>query len=87
MIQCTLYAYILEKSRHVKVTSFEYRYLRPRVSVYSTKDGFTMDTHYQNLENTLIDLKHSLETGEFKDQDKKVCKDCYFKDVCSKNKS
>ena len=87
MIQCTLYAYILEKSRHVKVTSFEYRYLRPRVSVYSTKDGFTMDTHYQNLENTLIDLKHSLETGEFKDQEKKVCKDCYFKDVCSKNKS
>lgn len=87
MIQCTLYAYILEQNRHVKVTSFEYRYLRNKVSVYSTNNGLTMDTHYENLKNTLEDLKHSLETGVFEDKDKKICKDCYFKDVCSKNKS
>ena len=87
MIQCTLYAYILEKNRHIKVTSFEYRYLRNKVIVYSTNLGYTMDTHYANLEATLNDLKYALETGKFIDQEKSVCKDCYFKAVCSKNKS
>ena len=87
MIQCTLYAYILEKNRHIKVTSFEYRYLRNKVVVYSTNLGYTMDTHYANLEATLNNLKYALETGKFADQEKSVCKDCYFKAVCSKNKS
>ena len=87
MIQCTLYAYILEKNRHIKVTSFEYRYLRNKMSVYSTDFGYTMDMHYENLERTLNNLKYALETGKFEDQEKSVCKDCYFKDVCSKNKS
>ena len=87
MIQCTLYAYILEKNRHIKVTSFEYRYLRNKMSVYSTDFGYTMDMHYENLESTLNNLKYALETGKFEDQEKSVCKDCYFKDVCSKNKS
>ena len=87
MIQCTLYAYILEKNRHIKVTSFEYRYLRNKVVVYSTNLGYTMDTHYANLEATLNDLKYALETGKFVDQEKSVCKDCYFNAVCSKNKS
>ena len=87
MIQCTLYAYILEKSKHVKVTSFEYRYLRNKVHVYSTNLGYTMDMHYENLEHTLKELKQALETGKFVDQEKAVCSGCYFKDVCSKNKS
>ena len=86
MIQCTLYAYILEKNRHLKVTSFEYRYLRNKVTVYSNGLGYTMDDHYKHLEETLDALKYSLETGKFVDKDKSVCKDCYFRAVCSKNK-
>ena len=57
------------------------------MSVYSTDFGYTMDMHYENLENTLNNLKYALETGKFEDQEKSVCKDCYFKVVCSKNKS
>ena len=87
MIQCTQYAYILEKSRRVKVSSFEYRYLRNKAHVYSTDKGFTMDQHYRVLEETLEDLKAALETGKFNDtQDKEICHNCNFKSMCPKNK-
>ena len=88
MIQCTQYAYILEKSRRVKVSSFEYRYLRNKAHVYSTDNGFNMDDHYKNLEEALSDLKLALETGKFNDtQDKDICHDCNYKSMCPKKKS
>ena len=87
MIQCTLYAYILEKKTKVSVTSFEYRYLRNKAQVFSTEKEYTMADHYQNLINTLVELKTAIDTGHFKDADKSTCKDCYFKDVCTKYKS
>ena len=88
MIQCTQYAYILEKSKHVSVTSFEYRYLRNKARVYSTDKGYTMADHYKNLEDTLENLKYALETGKFTDtQDSNICHDCNFKSMCPKKKS
>ena len=86
MIQCTMYSYILEKIKKVKVTSFEYRYIRLNTSVYSN-DGdpnkFTMQYHYDNLTATLLELKKALETGNFEPNTDK-CRGCYFKDICLK---
>lgn len=83
MIQCTLYSYILEKTKNVKVTSFEYRYIWKNSSV----DSGPMDKHYEDLKQTLMNLKKAIETGEFIENDKvTTCNKCYFKDVCLKRK-
>lgn len=87
MIQCTLYAYVLEKKHHKKVSGFEYRYIRKNHIVYSDEKGYTMDIHYQNLEKVLEDLKHAINTGNFVPcEDSKICEKCYHKDICNKKK-
>ena len=83
MIQCTMYAYLVEKVKHKTVTSFEYWYLRHKHIVYSDDNGETMSDHYQNLDHTLNALKRSLKTGEF-DTNPSFCDNCYYKDICMK---
>ena len=86
MIQCTVYSYVIENKCHLNVTSFEYRYLRNKAHVYSNDKGYTMATHYSNLDSVLEKLKVAIETGHFDDADASICKDCYHKDVCTKRK-
>ena len=81
MIQCTMYSYIIEHLKHIRVSSFEYWYLRSKHITYSTDNGKTMVDHYANLEATLNNLKHSLTTGEFI-PNSSHCKDCYYKGIC-----
>ena len=86
MIQCTMYSYILEKTKKVKVTSFEYRYIRANHSVFSNDvdaETYTMQYHYDNLKSTLLELKASIETGVFT-PNTKDCRHCYHRDVCLK---
>lgn len=83
MIQCTMYAYIVEHTKGRSVTSFEYWYLRHKHRVFSNDNGETMTDHYTNLTNVLNALKESLEKGEFI-PNKSFCKNCYYKDVCVK---
>ena len=83
MIQCTMYAYIIEHTKGRTVTSFEYWYLRHNHIVYSTDNDKTMSDHYDNLRIILTNLRHSLETGEFL-PNPGYCEDCYYKDICMK---
>ncbi len=85
MIQCTLYSYIIEHVKDMRVSSFEYRYIRHGRSVFSSDNDKTMTEHYQNLNETLKKLYQSLKTGVFT-PNHKHCEDCYFKDVCMKRK-
>ncbi len=88
MVQCTQYAYILEKSKHVKVSSFEYRYLRNKARVFSTDKGLNMDFHYKNLGKELVDLKTAIDTGKFvATEDADICHDCNYKSMCPYKKN
>ena len=87
MIQCTVYAYVLANRLGLNVTSFEYRYLKNKARVFSTDKDFTMKDHYDHLDEVLEKLKTAIETGHFEDAEKSECGHCYFKDVCTKNKS
>ena len=81
MVQCTMYSYILEKTQHVHVSSFEYRYIRLNTRVMN----IDMNEHYADLTNTLNKLKASIESGEFL-PNHNHCGDCYYRDVCRKKK-
>ena len=87
MIQCTVYAYVLSHKLGLNVTSFEYRYLKNKARIFSTDKDYTMKDHYDNLEAQLSKLKTCIETGQFEDAEKGECSHCYYKDVCTKNKS
>ena len=83
MVQCTMYAYIVEQVKHRSVTSFEYWYLRHKHKVYSNDNGETMTDHYNNLRVILTNLHTSLKTGKF-EPNRNYCEHCYYKDVCMK---
>lgn len=83
MIQCTMYAYIIEKRKHRHVTSFEYWYLKHKYIVYSDDNGKTMRDHFNNLNEVLKELSTSLKTGNF-EMNKSYCPNCYYKDICMK---
>lgn len=76
-IQCTMYAYITEQVKKVKVDSFEYRYIRIGESV-SSED---MTKHYSDLEGVLKNLHKSVTDGTF-EPNLSHCKECYHSPVC-----
>ena len=81
MVQCTMYSYIVEKTQHVHVTSFEYRYIRLNSRVMNAD----MKEHYEDLTNILNELKASIYSGVFLPNHKN-CEHCYYRDVCKKKK-
>lgn len=95
MLQGALYAYILENGKNklngygkykITVSEFVFRYLKNKVSVYSSnsKDKLTMNDYYLELETILNQIKESVETGVFEKNGK--CEGCYFKSVCGGKK-
>ena len=88
MIQCTMYSYIFDKyfkDKGMSISSFEYWYIRNGEKVYCVDDNHTMQFHYDNLTETLKQIKNSLETGIFK-PDTKHCGNCYYNGICIKKK-
>ena len=87
MLQATLYSYIVQKEKHKTVSSFEYKYIRLTQSVASNTTGMSMENHYAELNEIMLQLKACLDTGKFETAtDNNVCKYCTFKDICLKQK-
>lgn len=85
MIQCTMYAYIIEQTKKRTVAGFEYWYLRHKYIVYSNDNEEMMMDHYKNLTDTLLNLKKSLTTGVFT-PNTDHCSSCYYRNICMKGK-
>lgn len=83
MLQCVVYAYVLENnsSKQYKVSGFEYRYLLLNRTIRSDSSGLTMKDYYKELETQLDELKKCVDTGIFP-INSDHCEKCYYKDVC-----
>lgn len=85
IVQCTTYAYIIEKIKGRRVSDFEYWYLRHKHIVRGSDGGKTMQDHYDSLKEILTRLADSLKTGVFL-PNHNFCENCYYQEICMKGK-
>ncbi len=87
-IQVLIYAYILEKTRDIKVSTCEFRYIRLGQTVSCRYD----DEIKAGLNEMLLEFKECMEKGEFeiptdisdKDVERETCRYCKYGDICGK---
>nr|MCR4880192.1 PD-(D/E)XK nuclease family protein [Bacilli bacterium] len=79
--QCVVYAYILEHVKKLKVSNYEYRYIRLKDRVTNINDGLNMDECYNELEKALLEIKEAYDTGKFTIKHGH-CKECYYAPLC-----